>query len=247
VSGPKPLPLDGMVEELPHVQELPSDLEENVQRLRALLRRMGPINPEAQVEYEQVRERYVFLSEQVSDLNKAEKDIQEVIGELDALMEREFRKTFDAVAFEFRQIFTRLFGGGAAKLILTDPNFMTDTGIDIEARLPGRREQGLSLLSGGERSLTAVALVFALLRISPTPFCILDEVDAMLDEANVGRFRELVEELSGHTQFIIITHNRNTVQAASVIYGVTMGRDSASQVIGLKLDELTEEYGVQKK
>jgi chromosome segregation protein len=113
---------------------------------------------------------------------------------------------------------------------------------DYEARLPGRREQGLALLSGGERSLTAIALVFALLKVSPTPVCVLDEVDAMLDEANVGRFRDLLQELSKKTQFIIITHNRNTVQAADVIYGVTMGRDSVSQVIGLKLDEISEDY-----
>ena len=155
-------------------------------------------------------------------------------------MEREFRRTFEAVATEFRQIFTRLFGGGSARLVLTDPENLTETGIDIDARLPGRRTQGLSLLSGGERSLTATALVFALLKVSPTPFCVLDEVDAMLDEANVGRFRDLLQELSTNTQFIVITHNRNTVQAAEVIYGVTMGRDSASQVISLKLDEVDD-------
>jgi chromosome segregation protein len=159
-------------------------------------------------------------------------------------MQREFRRTFDAVAQEFKLIFSRLFDGGNARLELTDPENITDTGIDIEARLPGRRDQGLSLLSGGERSLTAVALVFALLKISPTPFCILDEVDAMLDDSNVGRFREMLTELSSNIQFIVITHNRNTVQAASVIYGITMGRDSASKVIGLKLDEVSEEYGV---
>jgi chromosome segregation protein len=153
-------------------------------------------------------------------------------------MEREFCNTFEKVAVEFHQIFGRLFGGGSAKLILTDPNDLTETGIDIEARLPGRREQGLSLLSGGERSLTAVALVFALLRVSPTPFCVLDEVDAMLDEANVGRFRELLRELSESTQFIMITHNRASVQVADVIYGVTMGRDSTSKILSLKVDEL---------
>jgi chromosome segregation protein len=244
ITGPKPLPLDGMVEELPKVETLSPEIEETIQRQRSQIRRMGAINPEAQAEYQEVKERYDFLTEQVDDLQKAEVDIKEVIAELDVLMEREFRRTFDAVAQEFRQIFTRLFGGGSARLALTDPDNMTETGIDIEARLPGRREQGLSLLSGGERSLTATALVFALLRVSPTPFCILDEVDAMLDEANVGRFRELLTELSENSQFIVITHNRNTVQAASVIYGVTMGRDSASQVISLKLDDLGEEYGV---
>jgi len=244
VSGPKPLPLDGMVEELPKVKELSPELEETIRQQKALIRRMGAINPEAQNEYQEVKERFEFLTSQVDDLLKAEEDIKEVIAELDNLMEREFRRTFEAVAQEFKQIFTRLFGGGSARLALTDPENMTETGIDIEARLPGRREQGLSLLSGGERSLTAAALVFALLRVSPTPFCILDEVDAMLDEANVGRFRDLLTELSEKTQFIVITHNRNTVQAASIIYGVTMGRDSASQVISLRMDELGEEFGV---
>jgi chromosome segregation protein len=243
VSGPTPLPLGGLVEQLPvrkELSELPADIEENVKNLRAQLRRMGPINPEAQAEYEQVKERFEFLNMQIADLNTAEANIKEVIVELDVLMQREFRKTFDAVAQEFRQIFTRLFGGGTAKLVLTDPQDLTLTGIDIEARLPGRREQGLSLLSGGERSLTAVALVFSLLKVSPTPFCVLDEVDAMLDEANVGRFRDLLQELSGRTQFAIITHNRNTVQVADTIYGITMGVDSASQMVSLKLDEVSK-------
>ncbi len=244
VSGPKPLPLDGMVEKLPKVEVIAPEIEISIREQKAQIRRMGAINPEAQAEYQEVKARFDFLTSQVDDLQKAEADIREVIAELDALMEREFQRTFDAVAQEFKQIFTRLFGGGSARLALTEPENITDTGIDIETRLPGRREQGLSLLSGGERSLTAAALIFALLRVSPTPFCILDEVDAMLDEANVSRFRDLLTELSEKTQFIVITHNRNTVQAASIIYGITMGRDSASQVISLRMDELGEEFGV---
>ncbi len=242
ISGPVPLPFDGMVEQLPAVEELPLDLEENMIRLRAQLRRMGAINPEAKQEYRSVKERHVFLNMQLDDLRKAETDLHQVIAELDELTRHEFQKTFDAVAEQFHMIFHRLFGGGVARLVLTDPDNLTDTGIDIEARLPGRRDQSLSLLSGGERSLTAIALVFSLLKVSPTPVCVLDEVDAMLDEANVGRFRDLLLELSKETQFIIITHNRNTVQAADVIYGVTMGRDSSSQIISLKLDEISEEY-----
>ncbi|MBN1450291.1 MAG: chromosome segregation protein SMC [Anaerolineales bacterium] len=242
VSGPMPLPLDGMVEQLPVVNEISPELEEQMKRQRAQLRRMGPINPEAQKEFESESERYEFMKTQVEDLRKAEADLRQVIAELDELTKQEFSKTFEAVDKEFRQIFVRLFGGGSARLGLTDPENLVDTGIEIEARLPGRREQGLALLSGGERSLTAIALVFALLRVSPTPVCVMDEVDAMLDEANVARFRDLLEELSQDTQFIIITHNRNTVQAADVIYGVTMGRDSASQVISLKLDEVTDEF-----
>jgi chromosome segregation protein len=239
--GQAPLPLEGMVEQLPRLIELPPDLDDNINRQRGLMRRMGLINPEVQNEYKSVKDRFEFLTSQVADLRKADTDLRQVIAELDELMKLEFRRTFDAVAHEFKGLFTRLFGGGSARLVLSDAESTADMGIDIEARLPGRRDQGLSLLSGGERSLTAVALIFSLLKVSPTPFCVMDEVDAMLDEANVGRFRDLLMELAQKTQFILITHNRNTVQAADVIYGVTMGRDSASQVISLRLDELSEE------
>ena len=242
VSGPMPLPLDGMVQQLPVVNEITPELEEQMKRQRAQIRRMGPINPEAHAEFKKESERYEFMKTQVEDLRKAENDLRQVIAELDELTKQEFSKTFEAVDREFRQVFVRLFGGGSARLALTDPEDLVNTGIEIEARLPGRREQGLALLSGGERSLTAIALVFALLRVSPTPVCVMDEVDAMLDEANVARFRDLLEDLSQDTQFIIITHNRNTVQAADVIYGVTMGRDSASQVISLRLDQVTDEF-----
>jgi chromosome segregation protein len=241
VSGPVPLPLDGMVEQLPVVTSLPLDLEEQMTRARQQLRRMGAVNPEAAQEFEAESQRYGFMKEQVEDLRKAEADIRQVIAELDDLTQRAFHKTFEEVANEFRNIFIKLFGGGSARLTLTDPDNLVETGIEIEAKLPGRREQGLALLSGGERSLTAIALVFALLKVSPTPVCVMDEVDAMLDEANVGRFRDLLRELSRDTQFVVITHNRNTVQAADVIYGVTMGRDSASQVISLKLDDISDE------
>jgi chromosome segregation protein len=244
ISGPTPLPLDGLVEKLPVLQELPIRIDETIQRLRSQLHRIGPINPEAQNEYNQVSERIDFLNDQLKDLQKAELDIREVIVELDFLMDREFRNTYEKVAHEFKQIFTHLFGGGVARLELTEPDDMNETGIEIIARLPGRREQGLSLLSGGERSLTASALIFALLKVSPPPFCVLDEVDAMLDEANVSRFSDMLKDMSQQTQFIVVTHNRGTIQAADVLYGVTMGRDSSSQVISLKVGEVTEEFGV---
>jgi chromosome segregation protein len=241
VSGPVPLPLDGMVEQLPVVTELAPEIEEQLNHHRAQIRRMGPINPDAKTEYDQEKERFEFMKTQVEDLRKAEVDLKQVVAELDEITKREFVRTFDAVDKEFRETFVRLFGGGSARLALTDPENLVDTGIEIEARLPGRREQGLAMLSGGERSLTAIALVFALLKVSPTPVCVMDEVDAMLDEANVGRFRDLLVDLSKETQFIIITHNRNTVQAADVIYGITMGRDSASQIISLRLDQVTDD------
>jgi chromosome segregation protein len=243
MSGPTPLPLEGMVEKLPNIKQLSPEIEEAIKRQRAQLRRIGLVNPEVLEEYNEVQGRFNFLTEQVADLEKADFDIRKVIQDLDLLMQNEFRQVFDQVAVVFREYFSRLFGGGSARLILTDPEDLTETGVEIEARLPGRRMQGLSLLSGGERSLTAVALVFALLKVSPTPFCLLDEVDAMLDEANVHRFRELLKELSQNTQFVIVTHNRNTVQVADYIFGVTLGRDLASQVLSLRLDEISKVVG----
>ncbi len=242
VSGPNPLPLGELVEKLPVVQGLAPELEETLKEQRTQIRRLGSVNPEAQREYVEVKERVESMEAQVKDLRAAEVDLKQVVTELDALMEKEFQTTFEKVAAEFKIIFARLFNGGSARLLLTEGEDMAATGIDIEARLPGKRAQRLALLSGGERSLTAAALVFALLKASPTPFCVMDEVDAMLDEANVGRFTDVLRELSQETQFVVITHNRNTVQVADVIYGITMGRDTASQVISLRLDQVDERY-----
>lgn len=241
IAGQTPLPIEGMVEQLPRVEEITPELEENITRQKALLRRLGSVNPEAKEEYESTKERFDFLTQQINDLNAAEENLKQILIDLDSLMRSEFQKTFTAVATEFPNMFNKLFGGGSARLLLSDPDDINETGIEIHARLPGKREQELTLLSGGERSLTAVALIFALLKVSPTPFCVLDEVDAMLDESNVGRFRDLLLELSKEIQFILVTHNRNTVQAANVIYGITMGRDSTSQMVSLRLDEVPDE------
>ena len=216
--------------------ELPEDLEDEIQRLKIQLKRAGPINPNAPAEYAEALERHTFLTDQVEDLEQASDSLRQVIAELDQLMEADFRKTFEAVAAEFEECFATLFGGGKAKLVLTDPENLLETGIEIVVRPPGKRQQGLALLSGGERSLTAVALIFAILKTSPTPFCILDEVDAMLDETNIGRFRKMLQELADRTQFVVITHNRGTIEAANTIYGVSMGEDSVSKVISLKLE-----------
>jgi chromosome segregation protein len=232
---------EDLLAQLPRIEQLPEDLDARLTQQRNRLRRLGPVNIDAKTEYESESQRYEFMTGQIQDLRAAETDLRRVIDELDELTRQEFSKTFEAVDRQFRAIFTRLFGGGTASLSLTDPDNLVETGIEIDARLPGRRTQGLSLLSGGERSLTAIALVFALLKVSPTPVCVMDEVDAMLDEANVGRFRDLLSDLSKDTQFIVITHNRNTVQAADVIYGITMGRDSTSQIISLKLDQVSED------
>ena len=237
LTGPQPLPLAPIVTELPAVAELPEALEQDMQRLRAHMRRLGPINPDAQAEYTAERERYEFLNAQSADLAQAIEQLQHVVAELDQLMQRSFSETFYAIAEEFKTTFTTLFGGGSARLVLTDPDNLTQTGIDIVARPPGKKQQGLALLSGGERSLTAAALLFAILRVKPPPFCILDETDAALDEANVGRFRDMIRRQSAHTQFVLITHNRGTIEAADTIYGVTMERDSSSRVYSLRLDE----------
>jgi chromosome segregation protein len=155
------------------------------------------------------------------------------------MIAEQFRTTFAALESAFDRRFQQLFGGGFAKLSLTDPTDLTATGIEIVARPPGKKPQALSMLSGGERALTAVALLFAMLEVRPVPFCVLDEVDAALDEANVGRFTDALRELSSATQFIVITHNRGTIEVADALYGVTVGDDSVSRVISLRLDEAT--------
>ena len=235
-TGPTPLPISG-VQALPQVNELPDDIEETIQTYRGQMQRMGAINPDAPEEYQETQDRFDFMTQQVEDLNETEERLRVVIDELDELTSRAFAETVDKVNAVFGETFTQLFGGGAGRLVLTDPDDLTVSGVDIVARLPNRREQGLGLLSGGERSLTAAALIFSLLKVSPTPFCIMDEVDAALDEANINRFREELRDLSLDTQIIVITHNRGTVQAAQTIYGISMGSDSVSQAISIKPEE----------
>jgi chromosome segregation protein len=238
VTAQTPLPMRPLVSELPVVEELPEGLKGEMQFVRKQLRRLGAVNPNAPDDLAEVRERYEFLTEQAADLEAATQQLRHSVSELDTMMERAFEETFDAVAREFSGMFSDLFEGGEASLALTEPDALLTTGVEIVARPPGKRAQRLALLSGGERALTAVALLFSLLHVSPTPFCVLDEVDAMLDEANVGRFRAKLEELSLHTQFIVITHNRNTVESADAVYGVSMGSNAVSQVVSLKMNEL---------
>jgi chromosome segregation protein len=232
----QPLPFGELVARLPTVTQLPAGLEDEIRRLKAQRARLGTINPNAPAEYDEQMERYTFLSNQAEDLQQAATTLQAVIGELDQLIARDFTTTFRKIAGHFKDFFAQLFGGGSAKLVLTDPDNPLTTGVDISVRPPGKRQQMLNLLSGGERALTAAALIFAILKVSPTPFCVLDEVDAMLDEANVGRFRDGLQTLAAETQFILITHNRRTVEAARTIYGISMGDDKASIVMSLKLD-----------
>lgn len=236
VAYQPPLPWAAFVEQLPVLETLPDGLEEDVRALRTRLGRLSNINPDAPREYEETAQRHEFLTSQAADLEAAAADLRKVLKELDVLMVTALDRTFKAVAEQFVRYFQQLFNGGDAQLILTEPNDIANTGIDIIARPPGKRPQSLALLSGGERTLAACALIFAILRVSPTPFCVLDEVDAALDEANVDRFRQTLGELSNGTQFIIVTHNRRTLEGANTIYGVTMGNDGVSKVISLRLD-----------
>ncbi|MCC6453775.1 MAG: chromosome segregation protein SMC [Caldilineaceae bacterium] len=230
-----PLPWAAVVEQLQPRAELPDGLEAEVRDLRARLNRVSNVNPDAPREYAEAAGRHEYLITQSADLEAAISDLRKIVRELDEVMETELSRTFAAVSEQFVHYFQQLFNGGAAKLVLADPEDITNSGIEIIARPPGKRPQNLALLSGGERTLAALALIFAILRVSPTPFCVLDEVDAALDEANVDRFRMTVEELSHDTQFIIITHNRRTLEGTNAIYGITMASDGASRVISLQL------------
>jgi len=221
--------------ELPAMEGLPPGLGDEIAQLKGRLRRIGNINPDAPREYEQLLDRQGFLQGQMGDLRNAIATLHKVIEELDTVIERDFIATFRRVDRAFRAHFDLLFGGGSAHLFLSDPDSVSTSGVDIMAQPPGKRAQNLALLSGGERALTAVALLFALLNSDPVPFCFLDEVDAALDEANVGRFRALLSETAKQTQCVVITHNRNTIEAATTIYGISMGEQGVSQSISLKL------------
>jgi chromosome segregation protein len=209
--------------------------------MRAELRNLGPVNIEALGDYESMRERHDFLAGQVEDLESAEGSLHRAIEQLAGLMEKRFTTTFDQVARSFEQNFHAFFGeGGHAALRLSDPKDMNTTGVEIEARPPGKRTRSLSQLSGGEKALTSLSLLFALLQANPSPFCVLDEVDAMLDEVNVGRFAEALKDLAKRTQFIVITHNRRTIEVADSIYGVSMAPDAASRVLSMRLADVAE-------
>ena len=179
------------------------------------------------------------MEAQERDLREAITATRALIAELSSLVADQFRTTFTALEGAFDARFRQLFGGGYARLSLTDPEDLSTTGVEIVARPPGKKPQALAMLSGGERALTAVALLFAMLEVRPVPFCVLDEVDAALDESNIGRFTDALRSLAGATQFIVITHNRGTIEAADALYGVTVGDDSVSRVISLRLDEAT--------
>ncbi len=219
----------------------PVALKEQISHLRARIRSLGSVDSQAPADYAESKERYDFLTGQMEDLRQAEESLQEAIVELEGNIKERFTTAFHQVNERFQGYFTTFFGGGTAELTLTEADDYQDPGIDIAAQPPGKRVTNLAMLSGGERALTAVSLLFALLQTRPSPFCVLDEVDAMLDESNVGRFADSLRQLADASQFIIVTHNRRTTEMADHIYGISMGQDSTSAVLSLRLSDLDPE------
>jgi len=221
----------------------PEDVLGTEQLVRDLKRRiaaLGEVNLGAIEEYRRISERYEFLSRQRDDLSEAKKTLDQVIEDMNAEMSRRFTSTFAEIRKHFTLVFSRLFGGGRADLTLTEPDQPLESGIDIAAQPPGKKLQNLSLLSGGERALTAIALLFAILHVKPVPFCVLDEVEAALDEANVTRFAEYLREFSQTTQFIVVTHRKGTMEEADVLYGVTMEEGGVSKLVSVRLEDMDE-------
>lgn len=206
-----------------------------INQLKASINALGVINLGAIEEYTRIKERYEFLLGQSQDLSQAKDSLYQVINEMNQIMTSRFAEAYESINNNFTGVFHQLFGGGRAELVLTDNENLLETGIDIVAQPPGKKPQHLSLLSGGERALTAIALLFAILKVKPSPFCVLDEIEASLDEANVRRFADFVREFSRKTQFIVVTHRKGTMEVADVLYGVTMDETGVSKVVSLKL------------
>ena len=209
-----------------------------VEELDKQMRRIGVINPRAAEEYAELAERETFLLEQIEDLKSSRRDLMKVITEVDETIVQVFKQAFEDVAREFEGVFDRLFPGGSGRLKLTDPDDLLNSGIEVEARPPGKNVRKLSLLSGGERSLVALAFLFSIFRSRPSPFYLLDEVEAALDDFNLQRFIGLVEELEERAQIMIVTHQKRTMEVADVLYGVSMGKDGVSQVIAKRMEEV---------
>ncbi|UII57385.1 chromosome segregation protein SMC [Cytobacillus spongiae] len=233
------LSYEGAKEEFPLL--LPVDeARKKVKLIKLAIEDLGTVNIGAIDEYERVSERYEFLLEQRNDLQEAKDTLFQVIDEMDEEMTKRFEQTFTGIRSHFESVFQALFGGGKADLRLTHPDDLLNTGVEIVAQPPGKKLQNLGLLSGGERSLTAIALLFSILKIRPVPFCILDEVEAALDEANVHRFSQYLQRYSTETQFIVITHRKGTMEGADVLYGVTMQESGVSKLVSVRLEETND-------
>ncbi|CAB4730108.1 unannotated protein [freshwater metagenome] len=238
---PSPVaPGDEIPADAPEPVPYPYVRAEQVKRLKEAekgLALLGRVNPLALEEFTAMEERHTFLSEQLDDLRRSRDDLMDIVKEVDGRVEQVFTEAYRDIEREFTGVFARLFPGGEGRLILTDPSDMLNTGVDVEARPPGKKVKRLSLLSGGERSLTAVAFLVALFKARPSPFYVLDEVEAALDDVNLGRLIDIIEELRSSSQLIVITHQKRTMEIADALYGVSMRGDGVTQVIGQRLRE----------
>jgi chromosome segregation protein len=214
-----------------------SEARKKVNSLKATIRDLGVVNIASIEEYERVSKRYEFLISQKNDLFKAENTLLDIIKEMDSIMKEAFESTYKAIGEEFKVVFKQLFGGGEAYLKLTNPEDMLETGVDIVALPPGKKLQHISLLSGGEKALTAISLLFSILKVRPVPFCILDEVEAALDDVNVEGFAKFLNQFKDKTQFIIITHKKKTMEYVDVLYGITMQESGVSKLVSVKLED----------
>jgi chromosome segregation protein len=205
------------------------------QELRDKIARLGEVNLGAAAELAEVEERYIFLQAQESDLRRSLDDLQNTITKLNRESRERFRDTFAQVDVKFREVYDRLVEGGKAQITLTNEEDLTESGVEIAVQPPGKRLRSLQLLSGGEKALAALSFTFALFLIRPSPFCVLDEVDAPLDDANVGRFNQLIREMSATTQVVLITHNKRTMEAAGTLYGVTMQEPGVSTMVSVRV------------
>ena len=212
-----------------------SALETDVAAKRAALDALGPVNLEAITEYDELEQRHVFLATQESDMLAAKDQILKAIQEINRTTRTLFADTFEKIKVNFQEMFTELFGGGKASLALMDDNDPLECGIEINARPPGKQPQQISLLSGGERTMTAVALLFAIYMVKPSPFCVLDEMDAPLDESNINRFIKILQRFVSMSQFVVITHNKRTISMSDVLYGVTMEERGVSRFVSMRL------------
>jgi chromosome segregation protein len=198
---------------------------------------MGPVNVDAIQEYEELEQRHGFLQQQHADLINSKEELLQVIAKINHTTRQLFSETFEKVRINFQEMFTELFGGGRANLVLTDESDPLESGIEIVAQPPGTKLKSITLLSGGQKTLTAVALLFALYLVKPSPFCLLDELDAPLDESNINRFTAVLKRFLDHSQFVVITHNKRTISMADVLYGVTMQERGVSKIVSVRFNK----------
>jgi chromosome segregation protein len=215
-------------------------IRSEINELRGKIERLGNVNLDAIDEQTSLEERHTFLANQVEDLNESKTQLQQLITKLNKQSRDKFVETFEQIRTNFQQIFRKLFGGGKADIVLEDSDDVLEAGIEVIARPPGKETRSISLLSGGEKSMTALALLFSVFRTKPSPFCFLDEVDAALDEANNERFNILLREFKIDSQFIVITHTKRTMSIADVLFGITMQTQGVSKKIAVRFDEYEE-------